>query len=81
MTGVIAEHRQLAFCLGLPEQWPIYQMTVQGLDEVLRVICGDFTKPLKRTTLVKAVIHIERNNLQSTSMEGTYLRQQGHALR
>lgn len=69
MVGVIAEHPQPTFCLCLPAHWPIYQMTVLGLDKVLGVICGDLTKPLKHTTLVKAVTHIKKNKPQSTSME------------
>lgn len=54
MAGVIAEHSQPAFCSCLPVQWPIYQMTVLGLDTIVRVICGDLNKPLKHTVLVKA---------------------------
>lgn len=69
MAGVIAEHSQPAFCSCLPVQWPIYQMTVLGLDTIVRVICGDLNKPLKHTVLVKAVIHIKRYKLQSRSVE------------
>lgn len=69
MAGVIAEHPQAAFYLCLPVQWPIYQMTVPGLNRVFRVICGYLTKPLKHTMLVRAVTRIKQNKLHSTSME------------